>query len=221
MNRLAVILPAAGASQRFGRDKLAERIAGVDVMTRTLNAFCLRADVAEIVLVGRALGDHHARKVVLARGGTNRAESVRNGLMMVPQAVEWVAIHDAARPLVSQELISAVFDAARLHGAAAPALPVSLTIKQAGRQLPAPVEQTVPRDTLWAMQTPQIMRRIDLIDAFNRCPVPLDRVTDDVQLLELIGKPVMLVPGEESNLKITTPMDARLAEMWLEGRQRR
>ena len=88
-------------------------------------------------------------------------------------------------------------------------------IKQATGPLPAKVERTVPRSELWAMQTPQIMRRTDLLEAFEKCPIPLDQVTDDVQLLELIGKPVMLVPGEERNLKLTTAMDLRIAEMIL------
>jgi 2-C-methyl-D-erythritol 4-phosphate cytidylyltransferase len=92
-----------------------------------------------------------------------------------------------------------------------------LTIKQATGPLPAKVQQTLPRSTLWAMQTPQIVRRIDLFEAFDRCPIPLEEVTDDVQLLELIGKDVWLIPGQEQNLKITTAMDVHLAERWLSG----
>ncbi len=218
MDRFALILPAAGSSLRFGRDKLAEPLLGVSVLSRTLAAFAARDDVAEIVVVGRAISQSHASKIVLARGGSNRAESVRNGLAQVPTSIEWVAIHDAARPMVSGELITRVFQAARQFGAAAPAMPVALTIKQSARTLPAAVEKTIPRHTLWAMQTPQIVRRADLLDAFARCPIPLDAVTDDVQLLELIGKPVMLVPGDESNIKITTPMDVKIAELMLEGR---
>jgi 2-C-methyl-D-erythritol 4-phosphate cytidylyltransferase len=81
--------------------------------------------------------------------------------------------------------------------------------------LPAKVDRTVPRQSLWAMQTPQIMRRTDLLDAFERCPVPLDQVTDDVQLLELAGYPVWLVDGEERNLKVTTAVDIALAAWWM------
>ena len=73
----------------------------------------------------------------------------------------------------------------------------------------------MPRHALWAMQTPQVMRRADLLDAYARCPVPLEQVTDDVQLLELAGHDVWLVPGEERNLKMTTAVDAHLAEYWL------
>ena len=94
-------------------------------------------------------------------------------------------------------------------------MPVSLTIKQADGPLPARVQRTLPRASLWAMQTPQVMRRADLLRAFETCPLPLEQVTDDVQLLELAGQPVWLVEGDERNLKVTTRMDLRVAEMVL------
>jgi 2-C-methyl-D-erythritol 4-phosphate cytidylyltransferase len=137
---------------------------------------------------------------------------VLNALREIPDEIEWVAVHDAARPLVSQELIDRTLAAAVEHGAAVPALAVHLTIKQAQGPLPARVQRTVPRQTLWAMQTPQIMRRGALLEAFARCPIPLEQVTDDVQLIELAGGEVWLVEGEERNLKITTAMDLRVAE---------
>jgi 2-C-methyl-D-erythritol 4-phosphate cytidylyltransferase len=217
MEHMAVILPAAGESRRFGRDKLAEPLAGISVLQRTLTAYTIRADVAQVIVVGRALSQEHAPKIQLARGGSCRAESVANGLEQVRPDVKWVAVHDAARPLVSQPLIDRVFEAARQHGAAAPALPVGLTIKDAPGPLPARVRRTVPRETLWAMQTPQIMRTDQFRDAYARCRVPLEMITDDVQLLELAEMAVMLVEGEESNLKLTTPMDLKIAEMWIEG----
>jgi 2-C-methyl-D-erythritol 4-phosphate cytidylyltransferase len=117
--------------------------------------------------------------------------------------------------MVSQGLIDRVFAAAREYGAAVPALPVHLTIKQATGPLPARVERTVPRATLWAMQTPQVMRRTDLLAAYEQCPIPLEQVTDDVQLLEMIGREVWLVEGEQRNVKVTTEQDLWLAERWL------
>jgi 2-C-methyl-D-erythritol 4-phosphate cytidylyltransferase len=119
--------------------------------------------------------------------------------------------------LVSQDLIDRTLTAAATHGAAVPALAVSLTIKQAHGPLPARVEKTIPREHLWAMQTPQIMKRAELLNAFKNCPIPLAQVTDDVQLIELAGGQVWLVAGEERNLKITTPMDLKIAELLLEG----
>lgn len=221
MSQIAVIFPAAGSSSRFGTDKLRVELAGKPVLRWTLEAFAARCriDIACMVLAtsNKGLLDIADDYVGLIRcdGGATRAQTVRNAVLAIDASIEWVAIHDAARPLVSQHLIERVFAAARETGAAAPAMPVHLTIKQGGTSLPTRVERTVPRQTLWAMQTPQIMRRADLIDAFERCPIPLEQVTDDVQLLELIGKPVALVAGEERNLKLTTAMDLRIAEWHL------
>ncbi|HEX4792725.1 MAG TPA: IspD/TarI family cytidylyltransferase, partial [Humisphaera sp.] len=196
MNEYAVILPAAGKSLRFGgqRGKLLELLAGVPVIQRTIAAFIERADVAQLIVatgVGQSPGDALGLpanvplhpKLRFTPGGDNRAQSVLLALKQVPREIEWVAVHDAARPLVSQDLIDRAFASAKQYGAAVPALPVSLTVKQAQGPLPARVERTLPRHTLWAMQTPQVMRRADLLDAFDRSPLPLYQVTDDVQLL--------------------------------------
>jgi len=131
----------------------------------------------------------------------------------VSSAIGWVAVHDAARPLVSQGLIDRVLAAAQDHGAAVPALPVRPTIKLADSRLPTRAMGTLPRHTLWAVQTPQICGRMELIKAFQQCPIPLDEVTDDAQMLELSDHEVWLVEGEERNIKITTPLDLRLAEL--------
>ena len=224
MPKFAVILPAAGLSTRFGgpRSKLAERLGDQTVLERSISAFARRDDV-ETVLVATRDVSVSLEKVVCCGGGTSRAQSVRNALRIVPPQIEWVAVHDAARPLVSQELIDRTFAAALEHGAAVPAMPVTLTIKQALGPPPAKVERTVPRERLWAMQTPQVMRRDALVDAFDRCPIPLEQVTDDVQLLELAGHDVWLVEGDERNLKITTPLDLQVAELLLKaegGRQK-
>ncbi|HEY7115680.1 MAG TPA: 2-C-methyl-D-erythritol 4-phosphate cytidylyltransferase [Tepidisphaeraceae bacterium] len=221
MPPFAVIIPAAGASTRYGgaQNKLLESLAGQPVIARTAKAFLDRPDVVHVI-VPTALenlcellpGDP---RIITCPGGPTRAHSVRCGLERVPASVEFVAIHDGARPLVSQGLIDRTLAAAVEHGAAVPALPVTLTIKEAAGPLPARVERTVPRDRLWAMQTPQIARRAELIRAFDTCPIPLAEVTDDVQLIELAGGEVWLVEGDERNLKITTPMDLRIAEMLL------
>jgi len=226
MIQFAAILPAAGSSVRFGGDKLRHHLFGVPVLSRSIGAFAQRDDVALVMIplrpdVAENPDEHeqvraaHPTKVQTCAGGQTRAHSVRCAVREIPPEIEWVAIHDAARPLVSEQLISTVFAAALEHGAAAPALAVHLTIKEAPAPLPARVTRTVPRTRLWAMQTPQVMRRADLVEAFERCPIPLDQVTDDVQLLELIGKEVWLVPGEERNIKITTTIDMKIAEVLL------
>jgi 2-C-methyl-D-erythritol 4-phosphate cytidylyltransferase len=157
-------------------------------------------------------------QIALVPGGPTRAESVWSALKRVPADVEWVAIHDAARPLVSQDLIDRTLAAAIEHGAAAPAVTVPWTIKQASGPLPARVERTVPRDTLWALQTPQIVRRETLLRAFEECVYPMQHITDDLQLLELAGESAWLVPGDERNIKITTPQDLLLAATLLARR---
>jgi 2-C-methyl-D-erythritol 4-phosphate cytidylyltransferase len=157
-------------------------------------------------------------QLALVPGGPTRAHSVLAALKLVPAEIDWVAIHDAARPLLTQELIDRTLDAAVAHGAAAPALPVALTIKQAVGPLPAKVRQTVPRDQLFALQTPQFMRRKTLLEAFERCAFMLEHVTDDLQLLEMAAQDAWLVEGDESNIKITTPRDLMFAKLTLAAR---
>jgi 2-C-methyl-D-erythritol 4-phosphate cytidylyltransferase len=229
MPSFAVIVPAAGRSTRFGQDKLAAPLLGRPVLQRSVMAFLNREDVSHLIIATNDSAATHAAltagpsseailahpKLNICAGGAHRAQSVRSALGQIPADVEWVAVHDAARPLVCADLIDRTFAAAIEHGAAVPALPVHLTVKQAVGPLPAKVIKTLPRHELWAMQTPQVMRRADLLEAFSSCPIPLEQVTDDVQLLELAGKEVWLVPGEEKNLKITTAADIHLAELYL------
>jgi 2-C-methyl-D-erythritol 4-phosphate cytidylyltransferase len=222
MPDFAAILPAAGLSTRFGgpSSKLLAEIAGQSVLMHSLAAFQRRPDMKFIVVAAQSdIRSYLPSTVTICDGGTCRAGSVLNALRHVPESIEWVAVHDAARPLVSQELINRTLFAAAEHGAAVPALPVVQTIKRAAGSLPAKVLATVPRENLYLMQTPQIMRRADLLAAFEQCPVPLERITDDAQLLELSGRDVWLVAGEESNLKITTQADLALARSIWANRQ--
>jgi 2-C-methyl-D-erythritol 4-phosphate cytidylyltransferase len=224
MPDFAVILPAAGSSARFGadRDKLLEMLDGQSVIARSVHAFLERRDVVQVIIPTRRpdlLAPELPRdpRLNFCLGGSCRAQSVRSGLSRVNESVDWIAVHDAARPLISQQLIDRSLAAAVEYGAVVPAMPVGLTIKRAVSPLPSQVMQTVPRQDLWTMQTPQVMRRADLEDAFDRCPTPLDQVTDDVLLLELVGKPVWLIPGEERNIKITTPLDLLIGGLLLKG----
>jgi 2-C-methyl-D-erythritol 4-phosphate cytidylyltransferase len=223
MPTLAAVIPAAGSSRRFGRDKLAADLDGRSVLQRALDPFLARSDVARIAIVtadelaARAcLAEPIDSRVTFCTGGPSRAHSVRQGVLALGPTADYIAIHDAARPLLTQGLIDRTLAAALEHGAAVGALPVHLTIKEADGPLPAPVRRTIPRQRLWAMQTPQIIRRQTLLEAFACCPIPLEQVTDDVQLVELAGGPVWLVPGEDQNLKITTPADLLLARQLLD-----
>jgi 2-C-methyl-D-erythritol 4-phosphate cytidylyltransferase len=217
----AVLIPAAGRSLRFAggdRSKLAEHISDRPVLAWATAAFLSRGDVAEIIIAAADIASARELladllptvpdgRVKFVRGGTSRAESVLAALLAVSPSCAFVAVHDGARPFISRPTIDRVFAAARAHGAAGPALPVELTIKQATGPLPAPISRTIPRHTLWAMQTPQAARRADLLAAFAACPIPLAQVTDDLQLLELTGRPAFLVEGDPANIKITRPED--------------
>src|SRR4051794_10845006 len=156
MPDLAVILPAAGASTRYGdRNKLLERIGSTTVLENSIWSLAnyeftteifIATGSPEVIALIKRLPPDLAKQVRLCSAGETRAHSVRNALNEVASRYDWVAVHDAARPVVSQELIDRTFRAARQHGAAAPALPVALTIKQATGPLPAKVMRTVPRD---------------------------------------------------------------------------
>lgn len=219
----AVILPAAGRGERFGGEKLAQRVAGRSVLEHSIRAFLERSDVSAIVVMRRdpaaplPVADGIARHPMLklCAGGEHRAQSVLGGLEAVsalPHPPEFVAIHDAARPAVSQGLIDRVFAAARQHGAAVPGIPVGDTIKRKGDGV---VIETLSRAQLVAVQTPQAMRRKWLMEAFDRNPLALAEVTDDAQLLELAGRAVHIVDGEATNLKVTRAGDLEEIERTL------
>lgn len=223
----AVVLPAAGLSTRFGRNKLAENLRGVPVFVRSVRAFLsFPANEIAAVVIAYPPGVEKADlpfvdafddpRLQWVPGGATRADSVRLATLAVPASIERIAIHDAARPLVSADLIRRCFAHAIEHGNASPAMPVKLTVKEAAGPLPAVVRRTLVRGDLWEMQTPQVMRRADLLAAYASCPIPLDQITDDAQLLELAGHAVWLISGEERNLKITTPTDMHVADSILD-----
>ncbi len=217
--RVTAVLVAAGSSTRMGFDKLSFDLGGETVLERSVRAFDECPEVDELVLVTGASGENAERAaarckkpVQLVRGGATRAESARNGVAAAHGAL--VAVHDAARPFVSGEVIAAVLKAAARCGAAAPAVPVKDTIKQAkggsGKTVPAGcmVEGTPDRSTLYAVQTPQCFDRAAYLAALDELDEARARlVTDDCSLFELTGRPVELVQGDYANIKITTRED--------------
>lgn len=221
MAKVAVILPAAGGSTRFGgpQKKPFVPLAGRPVWLRSAELFWNRPDVTAVFVVvapddrdefasrfGHLLAFTTGRLVL---GGSERFESVANALAEVTADVDLVAVHDAVRPLTPPSLIDAVFAAAAAHGAALPAVPVADTLKRVAGDV---VTETVPRAGLWQAQTPQVARRDWLLDAYARRAGLPGPITDDVQLLEACGRPVRVVPGSPLNFKITTPDDLKLAE---------
>ncbi len=224
MPHFALILPAAGKSSRLG-DARGKKpfidLQGQAVWRRAIEPFRLRSDVSQIIIVvspeDRGWFESTFREdlqsianIEVANGGAERVDSVAHGLACLHDDIDCVAVHDAARPLVSAELIEAVFAAALREGAAIPATPVSSTVKrvQQGKIL-----ETVDRSELWLAQTPQVFRRDWLQQAFDQRG---DRhFTDEAQMVESIGHPVAIVEGPARNLKITTADDLRIAEALL------
>ena len=203
----------------MGFDKLSFDLGGETVLERSVRAFDECPQVDEIVVVTGASPENAERAaarcktpVQLVKGGATRAESARNGVAAAHGAL--VAVHDAARPFVSQEVIAAVLEAAARCGAAAPAVPVKDTIKQAaggsGKTVPehCMVKSTPDRSTLYAVQTPQCFDRAEYLKALEELDEDSARlVTDDCSLFELTGRPVELVQGDYTNIKITTRED--------------
>jgi len=229
MPSVAVILPAAGKSSRFGgkEKKPFVSLDGRPVWQRSAELFWTRDDVTKVYLVISPGDREEFRRrfthliafanAELVDGGAERFESVANALARVPESVEFVAVHDAVRPLAPPALVDAVVAAAVKHGAAIPAVPVSDTLKRVDRGSNR-VTETIPRGGLWQAQTPQVFRRDWLADAYARRAGLGAAITDDAQLVEAAGHPVVVVPGSPVNFKITTRDDLELAESIVKAR---
>jgi 2-C-methyl-D-erythritol 4-phosphate cytidylyltransferase len=218
--KFAVILPAAGRSTRYrgqARKKVFAELDGRAVWIRSVEAFINRADVGQVLIVISPDDAESFREkfrpnlafldVEVVLGGAERADSVQNALARVRGDIEFVAVHDAARPVIAPEWIDRVFAAAAQHGAAILATPVTHTLKRVDAQ--SRIAETVPRDRLWAAQTPQVARRDWLLDAFAKRDG--FAATDEAQLLERAGYAVQVVEGSPLNVKITTAEDLRIA----------
>lgn len=221
MAKVAAIIVAAGKGERFGgtEKKVFAKIDGQPMFLRSIQAFLNRDDVCQTVLVVAPEDQDEVKSkyganlgfmgVKLALGGTTRTDSVANGLFAVAPEAELVAIHDAARPCVSEAMIDAVFAEAGKTGAAILAAPLHGTIKRsAGSGF---VDETISREGLWEAQTPQVFKRAVIIDAYGRRKEFEGEPTDDAQLVEATGHPVAIVESDTTNIKITTRPDLNFA----------
>jgi 2-C-methyl-D-erythritol 4-phosphate cytidylyltransferase len=226
MTPAALIIPAAGSGSRFGgavRKPYAE-LNGRAVLLRTLDRFAdIEAITCRILVVApqdldmvtARFGDDLAALGVghVVPGGRQRYDSVRAALERVPEECRLVAVHDAVRPLVTRRTVLEALRVAEQIGAACVGVPVHDTVKRTGEG--RVVRETPSRDDLWLVQTPQVFRTGLLRQAYQRLGDHQGPVTDDAQLVEALGHPVVMVEGGRENLKITTPEDLRLAEAWL------
>jgi len=223
---LSAIIVAAGSSQRMGFDKLFALLGDKPVVAHTLDAFEGAECVDEIILVGRDDRLNELRELVrrakwkkvrhVVSGGVLRQDSVRAGLDLIAPAARYVAVHDAARPLITAEQIERVLAECRVHGAAALAEPITDTLKRGDEN--HFVCGGVDRLGLYAMQTPQIFGRDLLVKAYDAVAAKKLSITDEVSAVELLGAKVFLVSNDEFNLKITYPRDLLLAQSFLSRR---
>lgn len=217
----AVIVAAGSASRMGGVDKIMAELGGEPVIRRTVAAFAQCDAVSEIVVVTREdlipavaqLCMVYPKVTAVVAGGKDRLASVRAGLSALSEKVKLAAIHDGARPLVSWQLIDRCIRAANTYGAAAPAVAVKDTIKEVAGGV---VRSTPDRATLRAVQTPQVFDYDLIRGALEKAVLEEVSITDDCSAVENMGMSVKIVEGEERNLKITTPMDLKLAALWLE-----
>jgi 2-C-methyl-D-erythritol 4-phosphate cytidylyltransferase len=217
----AVIVAAGSASRMGGIDKIMAPLGGEPVIKRTVRNFQACDAIREIVIVTRPdlivpISDlcHGFSKVkAVVVGGDSRDASVHLGLNALSEKCKLVAVQDGARPFSGWQLIDRVVRAAAAYGAAAPAIPVKDTIKVVRGGL---VAETPDRSTLKAVQTPQVFDFDLLRGALKKAKMDGISITDDCSAVEHMGMSVKIVDGDERNIKITTPMDLKIAEMILE-----
>lgn len=219
-NCTAVIV-AAGSSSRFGvEDKLLAPLAGAPVLAYCLRTFDRCEYIKDIVVVAEsgnieriaelveAYGINKVSRVVC--GGATRLESALAGVSETERGCGLIAIHDGARPLVTDKMIRDVIENAKVYKAAIPALHIRDTVKEAGGGM---VKRTVDRSSLYSVQTPQVFERDVINAALSKAFNENLPITDDSSAVEAIGKRVRLCDGDEHNIKITTPLDLKLAEL--------
>ncbi len=224
---IAAIVVAAGRGIRFGSDvpKQYLKINDQPVLSYSLLTLERHPVIASIVVVAAQEWKQHIEREIIGRfeirkvaaivsGGEQRQDSVSAGLAALPATCEYVAVHDAVRPFFSSELLDRVIAGCSESDACIPAIASRDTVKQVKESF---VVQTLPRETLRLAQTPQLFRRTALINAFQHARQNNLVGTDEASLVEASGGRVAWVEGDELNLKITTPLDLKIAEIILEG----
>ncbi len=221
---VCAIVPAGGSGTRMGGTvpKQFQSLNGKPILYHTIKTLQNCETISEIILVVPEKEYETAntdwlgkleivKKVVI--GGEQRQDSVYNGFCEVSQDSEIVLVHDGVRPFLSQKMIADSIDAAREYGAAITAIPVHDTIKRVDTS--GLVSQTIDREGLWRVQTPQAFRYSLLLDAFHKAKSENFYGTDEGALIEHLGEPVKIVEGLEQNIKITRPEDLELSKAFI------
>lgn len=213
---VAAIIVAAGASQRMGFDKLLAPLGEHCALYYSLRAFLRCEAIDHLIVVADAEKKSYIESWQLSdtlhfvTGGSERCLSVAHGLGALPEETQWVAVHDAARPLIHPDTIKRCLHLAQEHGAAACAHPVADTLKRASEE--NYLTHSVPRENLWAMETPQIFSRTLLARAYDKVLRENHTITDEVSAVQLLGEKVAFFSNDRPNFKITTTVDLELAQ---------
>lgn len=220
---LSAVIVAAGKSQRMGFDKILTPLSGSPLVSHTLRGILTSPLVKEIILVTRPDTRAAFQEVVkqldtfipvkFVDGGAERQDSVLAGVEASDSGIDYVMVHDAARPFVTSSMIQSVFDVALQCGAAVCGAPASDTLKEMGAD--QRVAKTLDRSKIWAVQTPQIFKRELLLRAYQSNRQAGALVTDDTAAVEKLGNPVQVVQVPGVNFKITSPTDWSLARTYL------
>ncbi len=223
---IAAVVPAAGLGRRMGGTKKQYlQLAGEPVLLRALAPFIAHLDVTEVIVAlppedavegGPDWLGQASPKIRVVAGGASRGESVWNGLCALSDEVEIVAVHDGARPLITDELLNSLIAEAREGRGAIAAIPAVDTVKEVRDGV---VLRTLDRRILWQAQTPQVFPRSLIVEAYRRAREAGVQATDDAALVEQMGGEVRVVQGTRPNLKITRLQDLRVAEVILEGQE--
>ena len=220
----AVIVAAGSASRMGGIDKIMAPLGGEPMIVRTVRTFQESDVIKEIVIVTRQdliipvmdLCSSFSKVVAVVAGGSDRSESVWAGINTLSPKMKLVAVHDGARPFPSWQMIDRTVRAANSYGAAAPGVPVKDTVKVVQGGI---VTATPDRSKLQAVQTPQVFDSELLKAALTKVKNDKVPVTDDCSAVEYLGMSVKIVEGDERNIKVTTPSDLKIAELFLEEMQ--
>lgn len=224
----SAVIVAAGNSQRFGEDKLTACLKGIPVLAYSISVFQYCEYIKEIILVTTPEklmeleklcsenGYDKVTKIVI--GGSTRVESALSGISECSPGAKLIAVHDGARPLVTEDVVNSVIECAFAHRAAVPAVPARDTVKIAQSGV---VYSTPDREEVYQIQTPQVFSPVIIKGALTNALTKGLKVFDDASAVETLGFPVYLSQGSEENIKITSPLDIRLAETILDERKLR
>lgn len=223
---VSAVIPSAGAGKRMGQPKSFIEVLGKPLIYYTIIPFEKSEYIEEIILVAgrdelneaRKLAEKYKFKKIKAviEGGIKRQDSVNNGLKAVSEGCEYILVHDGARPLVSVDIIAGAVSEVKKYHSVAVGVPSKDTVKEITDD--GMVKDTLDRNIIWLIQTPQIFSRDIILEAYKRAVKIGYKATDDAKLVERMGQEVRLVKGSYENIKVTAPEDLAFVEAILKKR---